>query len=151
MVLHKASSIVDMAGHAVDVGSTAAPDGTVDDFQSMDTQQWMANLTGLVLRQESTLNCILSENQFMLHLGIGNGSILPTLYAETQKWKQSDHHVPRRHHLALLMMNMIHERLERLSSTPDDNDAFKHCIKYHLVTTDWKMPFLDVNGSTSGL
>ena len=53
-------------------------------------RQVISTLTRLVLRHEDSLNAVLTEAQFLLHITPGPGSVLPDLLQKSQQWHGGD-------------------------------------------------------------
>jgi hypothetical protein len=106
----------------------------------------LAKLTKLVIRHEDTINVLLQETEFMLHLNPGKGSILPQLLQLSRSWHQDtkERKVPLRHLLALNMMQTLEARTKILMDAEPTEDLFQDCVQYHLVVNnkDKTMPFL---------
>ena len=96
----------------------------------------------LALRTESSLNALLQEHQFLLHINPGPGSILATMMEGTQKWHQSNKALPLRHSLVVLMMETLRIRAEALMAADPKDAAPKEAVKMHLVTETGQMPYL---------
>ena len=96
----------------------------------------------LALRTESSLNALLQEHQFILHINPGPGSILAIMMEGTQKWHQSDKSQPLRHSLAVLMMETLRTRAETLLQSDQNSPARQEAMKMQLVTETGHMPYL---------
>ena len=107
----------------------------------------------MVLRQEDTINSLLTEHQFLVHVNIGNGSILPDLIQVTQNWKtdQSGAKIPLRHQLASTMMTLLRDRVQKLSVSKTDDEVVKECWRFHVLNQNMEMPFLRWNPKTQSL
>ena len=105
----------------------------------------LGTLCRLVLRHEDTLNSLLSESQFLLHLAPGQGSILPLMMETSRTWhQQTEKTIPLRHLLAQTMIQELERRLKKLMEAPPTEALFQDCKSYHLVRDDTNrtMPFL---------
>eukprot|EP00435_Cladocopium_sp_Y103_P055446 s1325_g18.t1 len=96
----------------------------------------------LALRTEDSVNQLLQDHQYVLHLHPGPGSLIPTMLAASQAWHQGDRSTPLRHHLVVLMINTLLERLEKLAQTKTDDPAWIESLQYHIVDSQGQMPFL---------
>ena len=103
-------------------------------------------LSKLTLRHEDTLQILLQQHQFILHLKTGPGSLIPLMMEKSQQWHAEKNRVTTlRSHLAMVMMMTLKERAEKmLQSTPKDEN-FKMWLKQNLVTEDMKYPYLSWN------
>ena len=105
----------------------------------------LGTLCRLVLRHEDTLNSLLQESQFLLHLAPGQGSILPLMMETSRTWhQQTEKQVPLRHLLAQTMMQEMERRLKKLMEATPTEELFQDCKSYHLVKDDHNrtMPYL---------
>jgi len=112
------------------------------------SNQEMLQIMGkLILRQEDTLNSLLTEHQFLVHVNIGNGSILPDLIQVTQTWKlgQSSSKDPLRHQLALTMMTTLRDRVHKLSQSQTNDEVVKECWRLNILNQNMEMPYLRWN------
>lgn len=83
------------------------------------SSQLLQILGRLVLKHEDAINTQLSESQFVLHMQIGAGSIVPQLLELSQKWHQEQaKKQPLRHVLARAMIQELLNRLTQLSRSP---------------------------------
>eukprot|EP00435_Cladocopium_sp_Y103_P050625 s2661_g15.t1 len=97
----------------------------------------------LLIRHEDAIQAQLSQQQFILHFGLGQGSIVPTLMELSKAWHQStEKTVPLRHHLALSMMQVLLERLQKLELAQPTDALIRDCHKYHIVDSNQLMPYL---------
>ena len=115
-----------------------------------DMMQLMARMA---LRQEDTINSLLTEHQFLVHVNIGKGSILPELIQVTQHWKtdKTVDKAPLRHQLALTMMTQLRDRVQKLSVSQTNDEVVKECWRFHVLNQNMEMPFLRWNPKTQGL
>lgn len=105
----------------------------------------MSTLIRLVLKHEDSLNTVLQESEFLLHLSPGKGSILPLLLQQSQIWHKSDRNTcSLRHVLAQTMMQTLDARLTTLQAAKPGEALFQECMTAHLVLNDAEksMPFL---------
>jgi hypothetical protein len=110
--------------------------------QPKGSNQDLLQLMGkLILRQEDTLNSLLTEHQFLVHINIGTGSVLPDLIKVTQTWKagNSPSKDPLRHQLAL------RDRVHNLNLSQDKDDVVKECWRLHILDQNMEMPYLKWN------
>jgi len=117
-------------------------------IQPKGSQQELLQLMGkMILRQEDTLNSMLTEHQFLVHVNVGNGSILPELIQVTQAWKAGNSPTkdPLRHQLALTMMTTLRDRMQNLSQSQDKDDVVKECWRLHILDQNMEMPYLRWN------
>lgn len=108
-------------------------------------RQLSLTLCCLVLRHEDTINSLLQESQFLLHLAPGPGSILPLMLETSRIWhQQTEKSVPLRHLLAQTMMQEMERRLTKLKDAAPTEELFQDCKSYHLVKDDNNrtMPYL---------
>ena len=109
------------------------------------------NMAKLALKHEDTLNTLLQESEFVLHLAPGEGSLLPILMMKSQEWHKGPKTVPLRHTLAVSMLMVLEERLTKLANADTASDLFQACIQQNLVTKEKTMPFLRWDASQSRL
>ena len=105
----------------------------------------LGTLCRLVLKHEDTINSLLQESQFLLHLAPGQGSILPLMMDVSRSWHQKvDKTTPLRHLLAQTMMEEMARRLQKLMEATPTEALFQDCKAYHLIRDDKDrtMPFL---------
>jgi hypothetical protein len=105
----------------------------------------LGTLCRLVLKHEDTINSLLQESQFLLHLAPGKGSILPLMMDVSRSWHQQvEKTLPLRHLLAQSMMEEMARRLQKLMDATPTEDLFLDCKAYHLIRDDHDrtMPFL---------
>lgn len=105
----------------------------------------LGTLCRLVLRHEDTINSLLQESQFMLHLAPGPGSVLPLLMDASRTWHQQEvKTIPLRHLLVQTMIQELERRLKTLMDATPTAALFQDCKSYHLVKDDTNrsMPFL---------
>jgi hypothetical protein len=106
----------------------------------------LVKLSKLVLRHEDSINVMLQESEFILHLNPGKGSVLPLLLQTSRTWHQNsqDRQMPLRHLLARTMMQTLEARTKILMEAAPTEDLFQDCVQYHLVVNnqDRTMPFL---------
>ena len=117
-------------------------------IQPKCSQQELLQLMGkLILRQEDTLNSMLTEHQFLVHVNIGQGSIIPDLIKVTQTWEtgNSPSKDPLRHQLAQTMMTALKDRVQNLSLSLDKDDVVKECWRLHILDQNMEMPYLKWN------
>jgi hypothetical protein len=114
----------------------------------------LQQLVRLTLRHEDSINCLMQESQFMVHMSPGKGSIVPHLLKASQTWHAStDKTISLRHHLALTMMQTLEMRLKKLCEATPTEDLFVDCMKYHLICNDndRTMPYLRWSPKTQSL
>ncbi|CAL1145226.1 unnamed protein product [Cladocopium goreaui] len=111
----------------------------------------MINMAKLVLKHEDTLNTLLQESEFVLHLAPGEGSLLPLLLMKSQEWHKGPKTIPLRHTLAVSMMMVLEERLTKLANADTASDLFQACIQQNLITKEKTMPYLRWDASQSRL
>ena len=99
-------------------------------------------LARLALRTESSLNSLLEEHQFLIHINPGPGSILPLMLEGTKKWHASDKSTPLRHSLVVLMLETLVQRTEVLAKSSPADSAWKEAEKMFLINGDGHMPYL---------
>lgn len=117
-------------------------------IQPKGSQQELMQIMGkMILRQEDTLNAMLQEHQFLVHVNVGQGSIIPDLIKVTQDWKSGNSPTtdPLRHQLALTMVKALKDRVSNLSTSLDKDDVVKECWRLHILDQNMEMPFLKWN------
>ena len=116
------------------------------DSKTLVPTELLVNLTKLVIRHEDSINVMLQESEFILHLNPGKGSVLPQLLQTSRTWHQdsSARKMPLRHLLALTMMLTLEARTKILMEAAPTEELFQDCVQYHLVVNnqDKTMPFL---------
>lgn len=102
----------------------------------------LAKLTKLVLRHEDSINVMLQESEFILHLNPGKGSVLPLLLQTSRTWHQNrqDRKMPLRH---LLSLSTHHDA----NIGGQDKDPHGGCTDGRLVSRLCSVPF---GGQQSG-
>ena len=117
--------------------------------KTLVSTELLVKLTKLVIRHEDSINVILQESEFILHLNPGKGSVLPQLLQTSRTWHQdsSARKMPLRHLLALTMMQTLEARTKILMEAAPTEQLFQDCVQYHLVVNnqDKTMPFLRWN------
>jgi hypothetical protein len=89
------------------------------------------------MRHEDTINSLLQESQFLLHLAPGQGSILPLMLDTSKTWhQQTEKSVPLRHLLAQTMIQEMDRRLQKLMAATPTEELFRDCKSYNLVKDD---------------
>lgn len=113
------------------------------DHQRKDQTELLRSLARLCLRHEDTLNVLLVEHQYILHITPGDGSALPILLQKTMEWKQNSQQQPitLRHSLALALVETVAARLTTLQQAPNTEEMFKECLALNLIDADRNMPF----------
>ena len=112
------------------------------DQRSQDQEELLRMVTRLALRTEDSLNHLLQEHQYTIHLSQGQGSLIPQLLMATKRWHQSDKATPLRHQLAVEMMATLEDRLLRLSQVPQSDPLWQECQGLMIVDSEGNMPFL---------
>ena len=103
----------------------------------------IAQLTRLVLRHEDQLKAINTEMEYVVHLGMGKGSIIPSLMKTSQTWHaDSQQKASLRQTLCLQMMDLIIQRMQPLLEAKKDSPCFKAALQENLLTADGLMPYL---------
>ena len=105
----------------------------------------------LTLRNESSLNALLQEHQFLIHVNPGPGSLIPLMLAETKQWHASNKETPLRHHLVVLMLETLHQRAEILAKASPQDAVWKEAEQMLLITKEGQMPYLRWDASTRTL
>ena len=105
----------------------------------------------LALRNEASLNALLQEHQFLIHVNPGPGSLLPLMLAETQKWHASNKATPLRHQLVVLMLETLQQRASILAKSSPQDAVWKEAEQMLLITSDGQMPYLRWDASTRTL
>ena len=76
----------------------------------------------LLLRHEDSLRCIQLDMEYIIHLNIGEGSILPEMMMATKSWQTNkDKDVPLRHHLVCTMVTILQTRFQKLMEAAEDS------------------------------
>jgi hypothetical protein len=96
----------------------------------------------LALRTEDSLQQLLQEHQFILHLQPGQGSVIPLMSAATQSWHKGSKETPLRHHLVVVLISTLEERLTNLSRSNPKDPQWIDCQKLNLIDSDGNMPYL---------
>jgi hypothetical protein len=86
-------------------------------------------LTRLVLKDEDSLNTMLQDSEFLLHMSPGAGSII-VLLQKSQRNKE----VPLRHVLATTIMKTLEHRLATLFAAEPTTELYKERMENHLIT-----------------
>ena len=105
----------------------------------------------LALRNESSLNAMLQEHQFLIHVNPGPGSLLPLMLAGTKQWHASTKSTPLRHHLVVLMLETLQKRAEILAKANPQDPVWKEAEQMMLITSDGQMPYLRWDAATRTL
>jgi hypothetical protein len=105
----------------------------------------------LALRTEDSLQQLLQDHQFILHLQPGQGSALPLMLAATQSWHQGSRDTPLRHHLVVVLISTLEERLTNLSKATPKDPQWIECQKLNLIDSDGNMPYLRWDASARSL
>jgi hypothetical protein len=71
----------------------------------------------LALRTEDTLNQVLQEHQFVMHLQPGPDSIFPILLGASQKWHREEKTMPLRQLLSSMLVQTLLAKVETLANT----------------------------------
>lgn len=102
----------------------------------------MCNITKLLIRHEDSLHVLLSERQYLLHLGAGPAGILPSLLQETTAWRKSEKSTPLRHRLVVTMFSLLMERLNTLMQAQPTSEPYQRARDYQILDKNGEMPFL---------
>ena len=110
-------------------------------------KQVLTTLTKLVLRHEDSLNVLMQESEFLIHMSPGQGSILPALLQKSKDWHGGDKLVSLRHTLAVTMMKTLADRLAKLIQAEPTAELYQECVRLHLINEDKDktMPYLRWN------
>jgi hypothetical protein len=111
----------------------------------------VAMVARLALRTEDSLQQLLQDHQFILHLQPGQGSALPLMLAATQSWHQGSRDTPLRHHLVVVLISTLEERLTNLSKATPKDPQWIECQKLNLIDSDGNMPYLRWDASARSL
>lgn len=108
-----------------------------------EPQHLVKMLARLVLRQESTLTTLLTEQQFLFHMGTGQQGLVQLLMSESQRW----HHMPQkpmplRHLLICCLLKSYHQRVVTLMQSPPDSEVYKACQNQHIIDSQGNLPYL---------
>ena len=102
----------------------------------------VAMVARLALRTEESLQQLLQDHQFILHLQPGQGSMLPLMLATTQTWHNSSKDTPLRHQLVMLLISTLEERLINLSKATPKGQMWIECQQLNLIDSEGNMPYL---------
>ena len=102
----------------------------------------VAMVARLALRTEESLQQLLQDHQFILHLQPGQGSMLPLMLATTQSWHNSSKDTPLRHQLVVLLISTLEERLTNLSKATPKDQMWIECQQLNLIDSEGNMPYL---------
>ena len=102
----------------------------------------VALVARLALRTEDSLQQLLQEHQFILHLQPGQGSVIPLMLAATQTWHKGPKDTPLRHHLVVVLITALEERLLALSKSTPKDPQWIECQKLNLIDSEGNMPYL---------
>ena len=114
-------------------------------------EELVAMVARLALRTEDSLQQLLQDHQFILHLQPGQGSALPLMLAATQSWHQGSRDTPLRHHLVVVLISTLEERLTNLSKATPKDPQWIECQKLNLIDSDGNMPYLRWDASARSL
>ena len=99
-----------------------------------NTKELLHLLARLAIRHEDSIQVMLQQQQFILHLKSGQGSILPALMLKSQEWHlEKDKSFPLRCCLAQLMMETLQERASKLIQASPSDEIFKASLKQNMV------------------
>jgi hypothetical protein len=99
----------------------------------------------LALRTEDTVNQVLQEHQFVMHLQPGPESIIPIMLAASKKWHQEEKTTSLRHVLSSLMIKTVLAKVETLSKSNPQEPLWQACQSRGLIDGQGNMPFLRWN------
>lgn len=102
----------------------------------------VAMVARLALRTEDSLQQLLQEHQFVLHLQPGQGSMIPLMLAATQSWHKGSKETPLRHHLVLVLLSNLEERLTKLAQSNPKDPQWVELQRLNLIDADGNMPYL---------
>ena len=105
----------------------------------------------LALRTETSLNMMLQEHQFIIHMHPGQGSLLPELIRGTQVWHQSNKELPLRHHLINILWDTLYTRLEKLTKVDQQHAMWKECQSLGILNDQGTIPYLRWEASSKQL
>ena len=100
-----------------------------------DTKEVLLLLARLALRHEDSIQAMLQQQQFILHLKSGQGSLLPLLMKKSQMWHaEEEKKLPLRCCLAQLMLETLQERASKLLQASPQDAIFQARLRQDLVT-----------------
>jgi hypothetical protein len=102
----------------------------------------VAMATRLALRMEKSLQPLLQDHQFKLHLQLGRGSMLTLMLATTHFWHNGSQDTPLRHQPAVLLLFTLEERLPNLSRATSMDQPWIECPQLNLIDLESSMPYL---------
>ena len=111
----------------------------------------MKMVAQLALRTETSLNMVLQEHQFLIHMQPGPGSLLPSLLKGTQTWHQSNKELPLRHCLINILWDSLHARLDQLKQAAPQDQLWKECQTLGIINQQGTLPYLRWEASTRTL
>lgn len=113
--------------------------------------QMMNLMARMILRREDHLSTLLSDVQFLIHMGVHQDGILPALLATSQQWHSNEKTCSLRHTLAVKTMEIVLDRLKQLQAADPQSDLYKSCLNQRIITQDRTMPYLQWNATTNQL
>lgn len=118
-----------------------------------DMAQIIQCLAKLALKHEDAINTQLTESQFVVHLQIGDGSVVPMLLERSKQWHMEDgqRKTPLRHVLARTLMAELISRLAKLESQSEQPSVIQAMQHEILLDDNKQMPFLFWNAKTQKL
>ena len=90
-----------------------------------------SQLVTWVLRQEDLLKAQSTEMEFVLHLGMGKGSVIPILMKALQGWHAGTNETTFSSNVDVLI-----QRFQHLLTTTKDSPCFQAAVQEHLLTLD---------------
>lgn len=100
-------------------------------------------LSRLVIRHEDTLNVLLQQQQFILHLKGGTGSLIPQMMKSSMEWHQAQEKTQAlRQRLAHLLFTTLLQRAQLLLQAKPEDEIFQNGMKNLLLTEQHTFPYL---------
>ena len=116
------------------------------------SRELLQMLARLAIRHKDSIQVLLQQQQFILHLKSGPGSILPAMMLKTQEWHmEKERTISLRCCLAQLMMETLQERANKLIQASPKDEIFKASLKQNMVLEDGNFPFLSWNPQSKRL
>ena len=100
-------------------------------------------LSRLVIRHEDTLNVLMQQQQFILHLKGGTGSLIPQMMKSSMEWHQAKEKTQSlRLCLANLLFTTLMQRALLLLQAKPEEEIFQNGMKNLLITEQHTFPYL---------
>lgn len=108
-----------------------------------DLKNMVKLMAALVIRHEDQIATLESQDKWILHLGLGQGSIAQRLLLKSQQWQQCTAKTgPLRQTLAVEMISVLLTRFQPLLAATPETTCFATAAREKILTQEGSIPFL---------